>query len=55
MYGRKTVGVIRSTVLLDPRGKVIKHWRRVGRAAEHPAHVLKTLDAALAKARAAAS
>jgi peroxiredoxin Q/BCP len=28
MYGKKTVGVIRSTVLIDPRGKVAHHWRR---------------------------
>ena len=29
MYGRKTVGVIRSTVLVDPTGKVAHHWKRV--------------------------
>ncbi len=29
MYGRKSVGVIRSTVLIDPAGKVIHHWRSV--------------------------
>ena len=44
MYGKKTVGVIRSTVLIDPNGRVAKHWRRVAKAADHPARVLETLD-----------
>jgi peroxiredoxin Q/BCP len=43
MYGRKTVGVIRSTVWIDEKGKVKKHWRRVPKAADHPAQVLKIL------------
>jgi len=29
MYGRVTTGVIRSTVLIDPTGKIAHHWRRV--------------------------
>ena len=29
MYGKITQGVIRSTVLIDPNGKVAKHWKRV--------------------------
>ena len=29
MYGRKTIGVIRSTVLIDPAGKVARHWKKV--------------------------
>jgi peroxiredoxin Q/BCP len=29
MYGRKTMGVIRSTVLIDPAGKVAHHWPKV--------------------------
>jgi peroxiredoxin Q/BCP len=29
MYGRKTMGVIRSTVLIDPAGKVARHWPKV--------------------------
>jgi peroxiredoxin Q/BCP len=28
-YGKKTVGVIRSTVLIDPTGKVAHHWPTV--------------------------
>ena len=34
LYGRKSVGVIRSTVLIDPAGKVAHHWPKV-RAAGH--------------------
>ena len=45
MYGKKTVGVIRSTVIVDPDGKVAKRWRRVARAADHPEKVLEALDA----------
>lgn len=44
MYGKKTVGVIRSTVWVGPDGKVIKHWRRVPKAADHPAKVLQALQ-----------
>ena len=45
MYGKKTMGVIRSTVWIGPDGKVRKHWRRVSKAAEHPAKVLEALEA----------
>ena len=45
MYGKKTMGVIRSTVWIGPAGKVRKHWRRVSKAAEHPAKVLEALEA----------
>ena len=44
MYGKKTTGVIRSTVLIGPDGKVIKHWKRVAKAADHPAKVLEFLE-----------
>ena len=43
LYGKKTTGVIRSTVLIDPAGRVAKHWKRVTKAADHPAHVLEAL------------
>ena len=46
MYGKKTVGVIRSTVWVGPDGKVKKHWKRVPKAADHPARVLEELKAA---------
>lgn len=44
LYGKKTVGVIRSTVWIGADGKVKKHWRRVAKAAEHPAKVLEALQ-----------
>ena len=44
LYGKKTTGVIRSTVWVDPKGKVRKHWRRVPKAADHPAKVLEALN-----------
>ncbi len=43
MYGKKTTGVIRSTVCIGPDGNVKKHWRRASKAADHPARVLKAL------------
>ena len=44
LYGKKTTGVIRSTVWIDPDGKVKKHWRKVPKAADHPAKVLDALN-----------
>lgn len=46
LYGKKVVGVIRSTVWIGPDGKVKKHWARVSNAGEHPAKVLAALRAA---------
>jgi len=43
LYGKKMMGVIRSTVWVGPDGKVVKHWRRVPKAADHPAKVLEAL------------
>ena len=43
LYGRKTVGVIRSTVWIGPDGRVRRHWARVASAAEHPDKVLAAL------------
>lgn len=45
MYGKKTTGVIRSTVWVGPDGKVVKHWRKVPKAADHPQKVLEALQA----------
>ena len=45
MYGKVTMGVIRSTVWVGPNGKVKKHWRKVAKAADHPAKVLAALQA----------
>jgi len=44
LYGRKTVGVIRSTVWIGPDGKVKKHWKRVPKAETHPEQVLAQLQ-----------
>jgi peroxiredoxin Q/BCP len=46
MYGKKTVGVIRSTVWIGPDGTVRKHWARVSDAAKHPEQVLAALRGA---------
>ena len=43
MYGKKTKGVIRSTVWIGPDGVVHKHWARVPDAAKHPAAVLEAI------------
>ena len=43
MYGKKTKGVIRSTVWIGPDGAVRKHWARVADAARHPAQVLEQI------------
>ena len=45
MYGKKTRGVIRSTVWIGPDGNVRKHWARVADAAKHPAQVLAAIRA----------
>jgi len=44
MYGKKTVGVIRSTVWIGPDGKVKKHWAKVANAEKHPDQVLAALE-----------
>jgi peroxiredoxin Q/BCP len=44
MYGKKTTGVIRSTVWIGPDGVVRKHWARVSDAAKHPALVLEAIS-----------
>jgi peroxiredoxin Q/BCP len=43
MYGKRTQGVIRSTVWIGPDGKVKRHWPKVAKAADHPAQVLEAL------------
>jgi peroxiredoxin Q/BCP len=43
MYGKKTKGVIRSTVWIGPDGRVRKHWARVSDAAKHPEQVLAAM------------
>lgn len=43
LYGRKTMGTIRSTVWIGPDGKVRKHWARVANAGQHPDQVLAAI------------
>lgn len=43
MYGRVTTGVIRSTVIIDPAGKVAHHWKTV-RAAGHADTVRQKIE-----------
>ena len=47
MYGKKTQGVIRSSVLIGKDGKVLRHWGRVASAEKHPAQVLEVAKALL--------
>lgn len=44
MYGKKTLGTIRSTVVIGPDGVVKKHWGKVAKAEQHPAEVLRFLE-----------
>ena len=43
MYGKKTKGIIRSTVWIGKDGVVKKHWARVPDAAKHPEKVLEAV------------
>jgi peroxiredoxin Q/BCP len=43
LYGKKTTGVIRSTVWIGPDGRVRKHWAKVAKAEAHPEQVLEAL------------
>lgn len=45
LYGKKAMGVIRSTVWVGPDGKVRRHWKKVAKAEAHPAQVLEALKA----------
>ena len=44
MYGKKTVGTIRSTFLIDAKGTITRVWYNV-RADGHAAKVLEELTA----------
>ncbi|MER3547007.1 MAG: peroxiredoxin [Rhodanobacteraceae bacterium] len=41
LYGRKFMGVVRSTFLIDPEGKLVQEWRGV----KVPGHAQAVLDA----------
>ncbi len=46
MYGEEVQGTIRSTVVIGPRGDVVKHWTTVKKAEAHPEEVLAYLKGA---------
>ena len=43
MYGKKTTGTIRSTVIVGPDGIIKKQWAKVAKAELHPQQVLDYL------------
>lgn len=47
MYGKKSMGIQRSTFLIDPAGKVAKVWKRV-KVDGHDRQVLEAVDGLLA-------
>ena len=42
--GKKTIGTIRSTVIIGPDGTVKKQWSKVAKAEQHPEQVLAYLQ-----------
>lgn len=44
MYGKTVEGMIRSTVVIGPKGNVLKHWPTVKKADQHPHEVLAFLQ-----------
>jgi peroxiredoxin Q/BCP len=44
LYGKKTMGVIRSTVWIGRDGTVKRHWKRVPKAETHPEQVLAYIE-----------
>ncbi len=48
MYGRKFMGVLRNTYLIDPKGKIVKEYPRVT-PKKHAAQIIKDLRALQAK------
>lgn len=43
LYGRTFLGIVRSTVLLDPTGKVAHHWKSV-KSKGHAEEVVKKIE-----------
>jgi peroxiredoxin Q/BCP len=44
MYGKEVEGTIRSTVVIGPKGNVLKHWPSVKKAEDHPEEVAEFLQ-----------
>jgi len=42
MYGKKYMGIQRDTFLIDPKGKIIKHYIKI-KPAEHVAEIIKDM------------
>lgn len=42
-FGRKSMGVVRSTFIIDPQGKIAHRWKKV-KVADHADQVLAKLD-----------
>jgi peroxiredoxin Q/BCP len=43
MYGKEVQGTIRSTVIIGPKGDILKHWTTVKKAEAHPGEVMQFL------------
>ena len=41
LYGKISIGTIRSTVVINKEGIVVKHWKKVPKAETHPEKVLE--------------
>jgi thioredoxin-dependent peroxiredoxin len=41
--GKTTEGAIRSTVVIGPDGRILRHWPKIAKAEEHPQEVLDYL------------
>ncbi|SNB46930.1 peroxiredoxin [Geobacter sp. DSM 9736] len=46
-YGKKSIGTIRSTVVIGSDGTIVRHWPKVAKAEEHPAEVVEYLQTIL--------
>ena len=44
LYGKEHEGILRSTVVIDPKGTIIRHWRKVAKAETHPSDVATFLN-----------
>ena len=44
MDGKEVQGTIRSTVVIGPKGDVIKHWNTVKKAEDHPREVISFIQ-----------
>ena len=44
MYGKKYMGVSRSTVIINPQGLIIKHWEKIRKVEKHPQEVVEFLQ-----------